>query len=69
MLEKLVEAAYSRSKAEALRAANLRLEVVRHLWRLAFEAKALAHRSWTHGAKLTVELGRQIGGWGKAAAT
>jgi len=60
VLEKLVEAAYSKAKAAPLRAANLRLEVVRHLWRLAFEAKAVAHRSWAHGAKLMVELGRQI---------
>jgi len=67
VLEKLVEAAYSKAKAAPLRAANLRLEVVRHLWRLAYEAKAVAHRSWAHGAKLMVELGRQIGGWGKAA--
>ena len=67
VLEKLVEAAYSKAKSAPLRAANLRLEVVRHLWRLAYEAKAVAHRSWAHGAKLMVELGRQIGGWGKAA--
>lgn len=69
VLEKLIEAAYTRSKSAALRAANLRLEVVRHLWRLAYEAKAVAHRSWAHGAKRMVELGRQIGGWRKAAAT
>ena len=69
VLEKLVEAAYSKAKSAPLQAANLRLEVVRHLWRLAYEAKAVAHRSWAHGAKLMVELGRQIGGWGKAAPT
>jgi len=67
VLERLIEAAYTRDKQAALRAANLRLEVVRHLWRLGYESKAVAHRSWAHGAKLMVELGRQIGGWRKAA--
>jgi hypothetical protein len=35
-----------------LRRANLRLEVVRHLWRLAHELKAIAIRQYEHGAKL-----------------
>ena len=69
VLERLVEAAYTKRSSAALQQANLRLEVVRHLWRLAYEGKAVAHRSWSHGAKLMVELGRQIGGWGKVAAT
>lgn len=34
LIEVLVEAAYSRNKEAPLRRANLRLEVVRHLWRL-----------------------------------
>ena len=45
VLEKRVETAYSKAKGEPLRTANLRLEVVRHLWRLAYEAKAFAHRA------------------------
>ena len=35
VLELLIEAAYSRNKAPLLGRANLRLDVVRHLWRLA----------------------------------
>ena len=68
VLEKLVEATYSKAKAAPLQAANLRLEVVRHLWRMAFELKALAMKSWAHGAELMVNLGKQIGGWAKAGA-
>src|SRR6056297_1421459 len=68
VLERLVEAAYSRHYSAALKQANLRLEVVRHLWRLAFENQAVASRSWSHGAELMVALGRQIGGWQKAGA-
>lgn len=37
VVERLVEAAYSRDKRTSLARANLDLEMVRHLWRLAFE--------------------------------
>src|SRR5215831_3173757 len=63
VLELLVEAAYQRNKEVSLRRANLRLEVVRHLWRLAHELKVMATRQYEHGAKLIDDLGRQIGGW------
>jgi len=63
VLELLVEAAYSRSKDIPLRQANVQLEVVRHLWRLAYELKVIATRQYEHGAKLLDDLGRQIGGW------
>lgn len=62
-LELLVEAAYQRNKEAPLRRANLRLEIVRHLWRLAHELKVMATRQYEHGAKLIDDLGRQIGGW------
>ena len=63
VLELLVEAAYTHAKEVPLRRANLRLEVVRHLWRLGFELKDVATRQYEHGAKLIDDLGRQIGGW------
>lgn len=63
VLELLVEAAYTRNKDTPLRRANLRLEVVRHLWRLAHELKVMATRQYEHGARLIDDLGRQIGGW------
>ncbi|RLJ16240.1 hypothetical protein DJ030_17290 [bacterium endosymbiont of Escarpia laminata] len=37
ILELLVEAAYARNKRDTLKRANLRIAVVRHLWRLAEE--------------------------------
>ncbi len=67
VLEWLVEAAYSRSKAEVLRRANLRLDRVRHLWRLGHELKAVSGKSYAYGAKLMEALGRQIGGWQQQA--
>ena len=63
VLERLVEAAYSRQKDQALSHANRRLEVVRHLWRVAHELKVVTTRKYEHGAKLLDDLGRQIGGW------
>ena len=63
VLELLVEAAYTRNKQAALQRANLRLEVVRHLWRLAHELEAVSTRRYGHGAGLMDDLGGQIGGW------
>lgn len=63
VLEDLVEAAYSKQKRQALVCANRQLEIIRHLWRLAYELKVIPLRRYKHGAELMNELGRQIGGW------
>ncbi len=63
VLELLVEAAFSRVKQDALKRANLRLEVARHLWRLAHELQVIPLRQYEHGARLMDDLGRQVGGW------
>lgn len=68
VLEALVEAAYSKDKRAALRRANLKLEVVRHLWRLAHELEVIPLRRYEHGAELMNGVGRQIGGWLRAQA-
>ena len=41
VLEHLVEAAYSREKRAQLASANRKLEVNRHLWRLALELQVI----------------------------
>jgi hypothetical protein len=63
VLEFCVEAAFTHNKRAALQKANLRLEVVKHLWRLALELQVVALRQYEHGVRLTDELGRQLGGW------
>lgn len=68
VLEQLTDAAYSHAKADQLRAANLRLDRVRHLWRLCHELKVLPTRQYGHGAGLLEDLGRQIGAWRRDAA-
>jgi hypothetical protein len=65
ILELLVEAAYSKTKQQALQRANLRLAVVRHLWRMAHELETIPGKRYAHGAKLMDDLGKQIGGWAK----
>ncbi len=66
VLECLIEAAYTRAKNTPLVQANRRLEVVRHLWRLAYELKTISLRRYELGIKQLLDLGRQIGGWEKS---
>jgi hypothetical protein len=63
VLETLVEAAYLRDKRRLLRRANVHIAVVRHLWRAAYDLKVIPVKRFEHGARLTDELGKQIGGW------
>ena len=67
VLELLVQAAYTRGKREALSKANLRLEVARHLWRMAYEPKTIPLKRSEHGVRLMTDLGRQVGGWLKSS--
>ena len=66
VLELLTVAAYASDKRQVLIRANRGLTVVRHLWRLAFELRVVPTRQFEYGARLMVELGRQVGGWLKS---
>jgi len=63
VLEALTEAAFGRDKTAPLKRANLRLQVVRHLWRLSYELKVIPLQRYEHGARLLEGLGVQVGGW------
>lgn len=67
VLQSLIAAAYSREKTTPLTEANQKLAVTRHLWRLCFELRVIPVARYEHGARLFVDLGRQIGGWRKAS--
>lgn len=67
VLEALTEAAFSREKTPPLRRANLRLQVVRHLWRLSYELRVIPSQRYEHGARLLEGLGAQVGGWFRSA--
>jgi hypothetical protein len=63
LLTELIEATYNKQKKPALLNANRQIEIIRHLWRLAYELKSIPQRRYLHGAGLINEIGRQIGGW------
>jgi hypothetical protein len=69
VLEALIEATYTRERREHLRAANLGIEKLRFLLRLAADLRLLDRRRYEHAARSLDETGRLIGGWMKAHAT
>lgn len=66
VLEKLVEATYTRERARLLQGANLGIEKLRFLFRLATELRHLDLGRYEHAARALDEVGRMIGGWRKA---
>jgi hypothetical protein len=67
-LERLIEATYDRDRAKPLAAANLAIEKLRHLFRLAFTLKCIDERRYEHAARSLDEIGRLIGAWKKSSA-
>ena len=65
----LLEAKYTREKAEILRRAALRVEQLRYQFRLAKDLKVLPMRSHRHAVGLLDDIGRQLGGCRKGTAT
>ena len=61
VLELLLDATYQKGagKQHALRQANRKLAVARHLWRLGYELKASSLKAYQHRADQMVILGRQ----------
>ena len=68
VLERLIEATYTKGLRPALLAANLGLEKLRFLFRLATELKYLDLRRYEHAARSVDEIGRLVGGWLKSDA-
>jgi hypothetical protein len=68
VLEALIEATYTRDRRVHLARANLGLEKLRVLFRLATELRHLDLRRYEHAARSIDEIGRLVGGWQKAHA-
>jgi hypothetical protein len=68
VLDALIEATYTRDRRGHLARANLGLEKLRFLLRLAFDQRHLDMRRYEHAARAIDEVGRLIGGWAKAHA-
>jgi len=69
VLEELIRAQYARGgdRSRALELANTRLQIARHLGRMARELNLLSEDSAVYLARLQVDLGSQVGAWRKAS--
>lgn len=65
VLERLIEATYDRRREAALEAANLGLDKLRILFRLAHDLRYLDTGRYEHAARNIEEAGRLVGGWRK----
>ena len=65
VLESLIEATYTRRRANHLARANLGVEKLRFLFRLAQDMRYLDPRRYEHAARCLDETGRKIGAWSK----
>ena len=63
LLERLIEATYTRARHRQLGQANLAIEKLRFLFRLATELSYLDKRRYEHAARSLDEIGRLVGGW------
>ena len=66
VLESLIEATYTRHRSQHLSQANMGLEKLRFLLRLAWELHYLNRRRYEHAARTIDEVGRRVGAWKKA---
>ena len=66
VLERLVEATYTRDRCRHLQAANLGIEKLRFVVRLAKDLGHLDERRYAYAARALDETGRLIGGWREA---
>lgn len=63
IVEDLVEARYTKRKAERLKAVNLKLERLRVLLRICHDLQYLSHQGYAFAVRSVDEVGRMIGGW------
>jgi hypothetical protein len=63
ILELLVSANYSKDKMGYLQEANLKLELLRFLWRLSLDLKYLDTRRYEFVSTKLHDIGMLLGGW------
>ena len=65
ILELLTEASYTRDKRDLLRRANLRLERLRYLIRLAKDLHLFSMKQYEFAVNAMSAIGNEIGGWAR----
>ena len=68
LLEILIAASYTTDKADLLAQASGKVNILRHLMRLAKDLKLLSLSRYEFASKNLVEIGKQVGGWKKASS-
>ena len=68
VLERLIEATYTKRRGGPLADADLGIEKLGFLGRLAHDLRYLDHRRYEHAARSVDETGRLVGGWQKGAS-
>ncbi len=67
VLEHALRAYYRKDKRPHLIEANLTLEIIRHLVRIAYNLRAIPPKAYEVISERVNEIGRMVGGWLKAA--
>jgi hypothetical protein len=65
VLDRLIEATYTKARQTHLQSANLGVEKLRHLFRIAVDLKFLDPDRFEFAARMLDEIGRLIGGWAR----
>lgn len=66
VLEALIVATYTRDRRDHLKTANLGIEKLRYLFRLAGDMRYLDEKRYEHAVRLLNDTGRLIGSWIKS---
>lgn len=67
-LEMLIEAVYSKDKRKILISANLKLDILRFLMRIAKDMKYVSLKGYDFFCQSVLEIGRMVGGWLKSCS-
>lgn len=65
LLDKLLEAKFSKNKLASLREASLQVEQIRFLFRLVKDTRLLSFNSHRHAVSCLNSIGKQLHGWKK----
>ena len=68
ILEKIIEACYTRGRSPILKDINLNLDKLRVLLRLCHKREYLSHKSFEHAVKQIHKAGTMCGAWKKKEA-
>jgi four helix bundle protein len=63
IMERIIEAIYSKERMHILREANLYMEKLRVMFRISYRRKYLSHRQYEYVSDMLNETGKMLGGW------